>query len=409
MRNMANYAADRITVEEALERIFAELPRGIPEKTPLLDALGCVLEEDLLADRDQPPFPRSPLDGYAVRSEDLAGASPENPAVLTVVAEEMAGHKIDGQVGKGQAVRIMTGAPIPPGADCVVKQEDTDYGEDLVQIRVSPAPYENYCFQGEDFRRGDCLVKKGTVMDSAAAAAAAGMGKDRVLVCRRPRVAVLTTGDELTEPGCPLPDGGIYNINRYLVSARLKELGLEPVTEEQAGDSEEDVAERIRAAAEKADMIITTGGVSVGKKDIMHGALQLLGARKLFWKLQLKPGMPTLCSVWNNTLILSLSGNPFGAAVGMELLARPALARLWRREQLAGRTVTGVLENGFEKSNKVRRMVRAVFSQGKVTVPCGCHSSGAISSMVGCNCLIDVPPGTERLAKGDRVKVVLLE
>lgn len=405
---MREYTADRITVEEGLERIFAEIPHGIPEETALLDAMGCVLEEDLLASADQPPFPRSPLDGYAVRAEDLKGATAERPAVLTVVAEEMAGHRTHRKVGKGEAVRIMTGAPIPAGADCVVKQEDTDYGEDWVQIFTPLAPYENYCFQGEDFRKGDCLVRKGTEMNCAAVAAAAGMGRDRVLVCRRPRVAVLTTGDELTEPGRPLPDGGIYNMNLYLVTARLKELGLDPVTAEQAGDSEEGVAERIRKAAETADLIITTGGVSVGKKDIMHGALRLLGARRLFWKLQMKPGMPTLCAVWKNTLILGLSGNPFGVAVGMEMLVRPVLARLWKKDGLLAEAVEGILENGFEKENRVRRMVRAVYDRGTVRVPDGCHSSGAISSMVGCNCLIDVLPGTEGLDKGSRVRVILL-
>lgn len=397
---------ERATIEEVLSLMLKELPDGIPERTGLMEALGCELAEDLLAPMDQPPFPRSPLDGYAVRSEDLSGASAEKPAVLRVTEEVMAGGNALNAVGAGEAVRIMTGAPIPSGADCIVRQEDTDYGEELVKIYTEHRPYQNYCFQGEDFKKGDCLVEKGTVMDAITIGVAASMGRDSVLVYRKPRVAVFATGDELTEPGKELLPGKIYNSNLYVLAARLKELGIDPVMMRAVEDDESVMGETVKAASGMADLIITTGGVSVGKKDIMHGAMNGIGARRLFWGIRMKPGMPTLCSVYRNTMVISLSGNPFGAVANMEVLVRPVLAKLCHMEALKPQVEQGIMEDSFLKESRVRRMVRGVIKDGKVTLPKGLHSSGVLGSMVGCNCLIDIPAGTKALRPGDPVSVI---
>ena len=398
---------ERATIEEVMQLMLKEIPHGIAEEVSLLDALGCELAEDLLSPMDQPPFPRSPLDGYAVRAEDLKGASKECPVILTVIDEVMAGGCTDVVLKEKTAVRIMTGAPVPKGADCVVRQEDTDYGEDKVSIYVEHHAFENYCFQGEDFRKGDCLVEKGTVLDSIAIGVAASMGRNRVRVYRKPRVAVFATGDELVEPGQPLLPGKIYNSNLYVLVSRLMELGIRPVLMQAVEDKEAVMGDRIKNAASQADLIITTGGVSVGKKDIMHGALEGIGARRLFWGIRMKPGMPTLCSVYENTLVISLSGNPFGAVVNMEVLVRPVLARLSHQDALIPKVEEGIMEDTFPKESRVRRMVRGVIADGRVTLPKGLHSSGVLGSMMGCNCLIDVPAGTKKLEPGDRVSVIL--
>ncbi|MBT9777312.1 molybdopterin molybdenumtransferase MoeA [Clostridium sp. MCC353] len=398
---------ERATIEEVMQMMLKEIPHGIAEELSLLDALGCELAEDLLSPVDQPPFPRSPLDGYAVRAEDLKGASEECPAVLTVIDEVMAGGYSNAVLKEKTAVRIMTGAPVPAGADCIVRQEDTDYGEDEVSIYVEHRAFENYCFQGEDFKKGDCLVEKGTPLDSIAIGIAASMGRDKVLAYRKPKVAVFATGDELVEPGQPLLPGKIYNSNLYVLVSRLMELGIRPVMMQAVEDNETVMGEKIKTAASKADLIITTGGVSVGKKDIMHGALEGIGARRLFWGIRMKPGMPTLCSVYENTLVISLSGNPFGAVANMEVLVRPVLARLSHQDALIPKVEEGIMEDAFLKESRVRRMVRGVIADGKVTLPKGLHSSGVLGSMMGCNCLIDVPAGTKKLEPGDRVSVIL--
>lgn len=398
---------ERATIEEVMGLMLQEIPHGIEEEVSLLDALGCELAEDLLSPMDQPPFPRSPLDGYAVRSEDIKRASKECPVILNVINEVMAGSYTDTVIKEKTAVRIMTGAPIPSGADCIVRQEDTDYGEEQVKVFVEHHAYENYCFQGEDFKQGDCLAERGTAMDSIAIGIAASMGRERVLVYRKPRVAVFATGDELVEPGNPLLPGKIYNSNLYVLASRLMELGIRPVMMQAVKDDEEVMGKMIQTAAAEADLIITTGGVSVGKKDIMHGALNGIGARRLFWGIRMKPGMPTLCSVYDNTLIISLSGNPFGAVVNMEVLVRPVLAKLSHQDALIPKVEEGIMADSFLKESRVRRMVRGVIDGGKVTLPKGLHSSGVLGSMMRCNCLIDIPAGTKKLVPGDKVSVIL--
>lgn len=392
-----------ISLEEAVARMTAPLSPLGTEALPLEQALGRTLAADVTAPLDQPPFDRSPLDGYALRSADLTGAGKEHPAVLEVVDTVYAGDEAKIPVNPGQAVRIMTGAMLPPGCDCVVPQEDTDQGSP-VKIFVSLNPYQNYVYRGTDYRKGSVLLKKGTRLDAAALGVLASTGLTEAEVCRRPRVGLLTTGDEVVSPGTPLPAGKIYGSNQMLLAARLAELGFETETAHQ-GDDPAAVAEAMKQLLKTCDVLITTGGVSVGDKDIFHQALPLLGAEQVFWRVDLKPGTPAMYSVYQDKPILSLSGNPFAAAATFELLARPLLAALAGEE--GPRWGEGVLDTPFPKASPRRRFIRGRYENGHITLPEG-HSSGMLSSLVGCNCLAELPAGSPPAEVGTRVRILLL-
>ena len=393
-----------ISLEEAVVQMTGPLSPLGTEILPLERTLSRTLAADVAAPLDQPPFDRSPLDGYALRSADLTGANREHPAVLEVVDTVYAGDEARIPVGPGQAVRLMTGAMLPPGCDCVVPQEDTDRG-DPVSVFVSLKPFQNYVYQGEDYRKGTLLLEKGTRLDAAALGVLAGAGITEVEVYRRPRVGLLTTGDEVVSPGTALPAGKIYGSNQMLLAARLAELGVETETAHQ-GDDPAAVAEAMRELLEICDVLLTTGGVSVGDKDIFHQALPLLGAERIFWRVNLKPGTPAMYSVYEGKPILSLSGNPFAAFTTFELLARPLLAALSGEE--GPRWGEGVLDTPFPKASPRRRFIRGRYEHGHITLPEG-HSSGMLASLVGCNCLAELPAGSPPAEAGTRVRILLLE
>ena len=407
-----------ISVEQAMEQILQYTPViNETEEVELNKAGGRILAQDMVAEFNNPPFDRSPVDGYACKAEDLAGASSEHPVKLKVMEEIDAGQYSERVVESGQAVRIMTGAAIPKGCDCCIFQEDTDYGEETVEIYREVKQWDNYCFAGEDFKKGTTLLKKGTHIGYVEAAVLAGMGAAKVPVYRRPKVVLLTTGDEVVEPGNPLPAGKIYNSNMTMLSARMMELGIEPFYMEAVKDNPQVMAEKIKEIAEQADMIITTGGVSVGKKDIMHESIRLIDAERIFWRVNMKPGMPTLFSVYENVSggkvpVISLSGNPFGVAVTIELLIRPALEKMMQNPAIGLKEVTGVMADDFVKGIKGRRFIRAYWENGRFHLPNGLHSNGVLSSMAGCNCLLDTKTMEDKESKslktGDKVSAVWL-
>ena len=407
-----------ISVEQAMEQILQYTPViNETEEVELNKAGGRILAQDMVAEFNNPPFDRSPVDGYACKAEDLAGASSEHPVKLKVMEEIDAGQYSERVVESGQAVRIMTGAAIPKGCDCCIFQEDTDYVEETVEIYREVKQWDNYCFAGEDFKKGTTLLKKGTHIGYVEAAVLAGMGAAKVPVYRRPKVVLLTTGDEVVEPGNPLPAGKIYNSNMTMLSARMMELGIEPFYMEAVKDNPQVMAEKIKEIAEQADMIITTGGVSVGKKDIMHESIRLIDAERIFWRVNMKPGMPTLFSVYKNASggkvpVISLSGNPFGVAVTIELLIRPALEKMMQNPAIGLKEVTGVMADDFVKGIKGRRFIRAYWENGRFHLPNGLHSNGVLSSMAGCNCLIDTKTMEDKESKslktGDKVSAVWL-
>lgn len=408
-----------IELEEAVGLIEQYIcPVTDMEYAAVEDADGRILAEDVYADMDQPPFPRSPLDGFAFRSCDVRDASEAAPAVLEVSQIIYAGDWWKESIGPGQAARIMTGAPIPEGADCVIRQEETSWAEDgstvddCIGYRVRiPHPmkeYQNYCFQGEDVTKGTLLLAKGCRIGYVEQGILASSGCRQVLVYKRPRVSLFVTGDELWSGDGPLPPGKIYDANMHLLAGRLGELGYGPVTARMLGDEPELVAEEIRRALEGSELIVTCGGVSVGDKDIFHQVLPILGAERIFWRVRVKPGTPVMFAMCGRTPMIHLSGNPFAALATFELFVRPALYKLTGDERVRLSYVKAVLAEGFPKKGG-RRMLRARLEGQQVHIPpTGQHSSGMLHSMRGCNCLIDLPPSKEPVQAGQQVKVILL-
>lgn len=398
-----------LELETARQQLMEHIsPVTATELVPLLEAPGRILAEDAVSTEDQPPFARSPLDGYALRGADTKNASKEQPKEFRVLGKVCAGDVFSGIAGQNEAVRIMTGAPLPKGTDTVIRQEDSDYGQDKVLIFAESAPYQNCCPQGEDYVKGTLLLHEGTLLNGTSVAVLASIGLHQVRVYQKPSIAVISTGDEIIQPGNPLSEGKIYNSNLYFVCGRLIDLKISPASLRHCPDHPQSMADEIRRISPSVDMIITTGGVSVGEKDIMHKVIEELGAKRLFWRVSLKPGAPTLAAVYKGTLLICLSGNPFGAAANFELLVRPVLSRLTRDESCNLRKEKAVLEEDFPKPGNVRRFIRGYTKSGKAWPVQGNHVSGALSSMLSCNCLIELAAEQKSVKKGAHVWVHLL-
>ncbi len=398
-----------ISLEEAIAIIQSNCATLPVERCSLMDSLGRTLAEDIYAKVDNPPFDRSPLDGYALRGEDSVGATKDSPVTLQVVDTVYAGDCATIPVTVGTCVRIMTGAMLPEGCNCVIRQEDTDMGAQIVSLYKSHKPYDNYCYQGEDFKAGTPLLTQGQTLNSAALGVLASAGiATQIPVYPLPKVALVTTGDEVVAPEvAPLPQGKIYGSNGHLLWARLLELGLVAVTVTHVADDAQAVANTLKELSQTHDAIFTTGGVSVGAKDIFHEAIPLLGGLSHFWRVLLKPGTPALFSTYEGTPILSLSGNPFAAAATFELMGRPLLSALSGNSAMTMTKKSATLATPFPKASGGRRFIRGTYEDGKVTLPKG-HSSGQLASLVGCNCLVDIAGGSVALEIGDKVTVWLM-
>ena len=398
-----------IELEQAVEILLAHAsPVTETEDVPLLDAVGRVAAEDIKAGFDNPPFDRSPLDGYTFAAASTRMATAESPVTLRVVAEECAGDFFAGTVGAGECVRIMTGGAIPKGCDCVVRQEDVREDGDAIRVPFTSKPYENYCYAGEDIKKGTVILRQGQIIRAAQIAVLASEGHATVHVHQRVRVAVASTGDELLQPGEPLRPGKIYNSNLYLLAGRLKELGAEVTVVGSVPDDVERATEVIASYADKVDVFLTSGGVSVGKKDIMHGVVPALGAERLFWRVCMKPGAPAIAYTRGRLLGIALSGNPFAAFATFELMAKPALLRIAGQTDVMPARRRAVLADAFPKECLGRRFLRArMEADGRVSLP-DQHESGSLFSAAGCDAFVDVPAGAKPLAAGTEVEVVLL-
>ena len=396
-----------ITLEEAQNLVVRYAPVLNEEYVPLAESVGRRLTSDIRSAFPQPPFDRSPLDGYAVVAADVASATPDTPVKLQVVDKLWAGMPARVGVKRGQAVRLMTGCMIPSGADAVIRQEDTDLGVEIVQIFRPVASGKNICYRGEEYGTDALLLRRENRVDAASVAVAAGAGFTQLRVRRRARAVILTTGDEVRQPGTVLPAGKIYDSNTAYLSARLHQLGVETVA---ALTQEDDLTARsaaLRRYAGEVDLILTTGGVSVGEKDLLEQAVKAAGAEVIFHGIDIKPGMPTLFAVLGNARLLGLSGNPFSAVVPFELLLRPMLAEMTGDPEPLLRADTAIAAQGFDKASPSRRFLRAFCKQGRVYPPAA-QSNGQMRSMIGCNCLIDVPAGSGAIRPGDPVRILWL-
>lgn len=397
----------RISLEQALDILKDYITPGKTERKSLEECLGLVLAEDVMAQLDMPPFSRSAQDGYAFRSKDSEGASKEHPVRLKVTGKIYAGDFPKKEVNPGEAIRIMTGAMIPAGADCVLRQEDTDEGEEIVQIYKETEAGCSICFKGEEYKKGHILLRAGTKIDAAALAVASGNGIMELPVYARVKAAVVSSGSEVVEPGTPLTPGKIYNTNTIYMKARLKQLGANVVMTWTVGDELGIMREALNEAASQSELVVTTGGVSVGQKDLTEEALLSIGAKILFHGIAVKPGMPTLAAEKNGVLFLGLSGNPFSAAIPFEMFVREILAVKMGDLDLKLRKETLTAVTGFSKDSRKRRFLRGKADGKEVWLP-DQQANGQMRSMVGCNCLIDIPAGSGPVKAGDRVEVFWL-
>lgn len=397
-----------IELETAIDQLLFRATVCGKETVPLLAAAQRTVAETIIAPFANPPFDRSPLDGYALRAAETAGATRAHPARLHIIGEECAGDFFAGRVGAGEAVRIMTGAAIPAGCNCVVRQEDVEEEAGVLCVPYALRAHENICDAGEDIAAGTVLLCAGQVLHAPEIAVLASMGIAEVAVYCQPRVALASTGDELVTPGEPLAPGKIYNSNLYLLAARLRELGASVTLLDALPDEAETAARALREAAATADLLLTTGGVSVGKKDIMHAVVPAMGAERIFWRICMKPGAPAIGYQCGRTLGIALSGNPFAAYATFELLVRPVLRKMKGRSELALPRQRAVLADDFLKASPGRRFLRARLTpNGRAHLP-DRHASGVLFTAVGCNAFVDVPAGTGPLHAGDEVEVVLL-
>ena len=402
-----------IALEEALEILNKNTKALKSEVVSIKDSLKRVLYGDVKSKINNPPFNKSVFDGYAFKSEDSKGTSKENPIELKIVDEIFAGMWPEIEIKHGEAIRIMTGAPIPVGADCVLKQEETERHGDLVKIFKEMKSYENISFMGEDIKIGETLIKKGKRLDYADLGIMASSGISEVLVYKKPRVSIISTGDEVCDINSTLKPGKIYDSNLYSLSARIEELGYNILYMEHVGDNIIKIGKAIEKAFEKSDIVFTTGGASVGEKDLMQKVSESIGFEKLFWKIKIKPGSAVVCSKREEKILISLSGNPNAALTTFELLGKSVLKKLeGEEENINIKREKGVLMDSFNKKSPQRRFLRGniIYDEkgAKVYITQIKSGNGILSSLLNANCLIEIEKGNEGLNRGEVVNIIKL-
>ncbi|WP_124041225.1 gephyrin-like molybdotransferase Glp [Clostridium perfringens] len=402
-----------IALEEALEILNKNTKALKSEVISIKDSLKRVLYGDVKSKINNPPFNKSVFDGYAFKSEDSKGTSKENPIELKIVDEIFAGMWPDREIKSGEAIRIMTGAPIPVGADCVLKQEETERHGDLVKIFKEMKANENISFMGEDIKIGETLIKKGKRLDYADLGIMASSGISEVLVYKKPEVSIISTGDEVCDINSTLKPGKIYDSNLYSLSGRIEELGYHVLSMEHVGDNILKIGEAIEKAFEKSDIVFTTGGASVGEKDLMQKVSESIGFKKLFWKIKIKPGSAVVCSKREEKILISLSGNPNAALTTFELLGKSVLKKLeGEEENINIKREKGILMDSFNKKSPQRRFLRGnvIYDEkgAKVYITQIKSGNGILSSLLNANCLIEIEKRNEGLNRGEVVNIIKL-
>ncbi len=398
-----------LTVEEALAVVLEHTrPLADVEEVPLESALGRVLARDLASGADHPDVDNTAVDGYAARAADTAGASRENPVRLRWIGESPAGRPFSGRLGPGEAVSVYTGAPLPEGADAVVAVEDTERDGEYV-ILYTPATPKDIRPKAQDLKKGEVYLKRGDRLTPGRVGLAAGMGYAAVPVVRRPRVGVLSTGDEVIEPGEPLPPGGVYNSNAYSVAALVREAGGEPVLLGKVGDRVEEVKAQLERAGD-LDLVLTSGGVSMGDYDIVRHLLEREGTIH-FWKILQRPGGPPIFAEFLGRPFFGLPGNPVSAMVTFFLYGRPMLFKMLGRSDPPYRRVRALAEDFFKGAGRKVAFRRAVLRYdheapgGHRAASVDSQSSGVLRSMAFGNALVVVPPHS-RVEAGEVVEVI---
>jgi molybdopterin molybdotransferase len=411
-----------ISVEEALEKILSYIDVLGHEKKPILNCLGQVLAEDVYSTIDIPPLDNSAMDGYAVRAQDTRGASESFPKELAIVGEIAAGSRPRVEVKPGTAIRIMTGAPLPKGADAVVQFEDTDEVDrkisqsSLSQVGVfcQVEKGANVRYRGEDIAKGSLVLEKGRVLRPPEIGLLASLGHPTALVIRRPVVSVLATGDELVDIDQPLAPGKIHDSNTYTIAAQILRYGGSPKILGIGRDSIRVLAQKINEGLD-ADMLITSGGVSQGDYDVVKDVLRKHGEIAL-WTICMKPGKPSAFGVIKNRGMkvphLGLPGNPVSSMVTFEQFARPAILKMTGKKNLAKPSIQAIIGDNVKNTDGRRMFARVMVTKwggqyrARLTGPQG---SGILTSMGKANGLAIIPENTKGVMTGDIVKVQMLD
>jgi molybdopterin molybdotransferase len=398
-----------ISIEEARSRVLAEAASLSIEVCSLADALGRVLAEDMVAAHDLPPFDNSGMDGYALRASDTVEASTEQPVRLCISQTLAAGHVADCPIHAGEAAKIMTGAPIPDGADTVVQSEYADEDGAFVKIFEPARPGRNIRRAGEDVGEGDRVLAAGTALGPSEIGLLASLGCAVLQVHRIPRVAVISTGSELVEVDQPLGPGQIRNSNSYALRALCAQMGIEATVLGIVADDYEATRSLVAQGLEY-DVLLTSGGVSVGQFDFIKDVQDELGVERRLWGVSMKPGKPLVFGVRDNTLVFGLPGNPVSAMISFEMFVRPALMRLMGYRKTTRPTHRAVLSEDITSTDSRTYVVRVrAWQEDGVwhVSSTGLQGSGMLRSMVGANGLALVP-GSRMVKAGEEVDFLLL-
>lgn len=404
-----------ILFDQAIAKILREIKPLKPEAVKLSEALSRVLAEDLYSDCNIPGFNNSAMDGFALKAYDTRGASKDNPVFLEIIGNLKAGDVPKVIIKAKRAIRIMTGAPLPKGADSVVMIEDTGkikgaphgaWGE-IIEVYKEVRAGENIRKAAEDIRKGELVLRRGSLLKSAHIGVLASLGRVKVKVTRRPKVAVLATGDEVVGVGEKLKPGKIRSSNSYTLISQILECGGIPKNLGIAPDEPRQLENKIRSGLD-CDLILTSGGVSVGDYDLVKDTLAKMGTDIHFWKIAMRPGKPLVFGMIKGIPIFGLPGNPVSSMVSFEVFVRPAILKMLGRKDGLRQEVEAVLEMSVEKKKGLRYFLRAKtrWLQGKfVTDTTGPQGSGILKSMAQANSLLIIPEGEVYIKKGSRATV----
>jgi len=399
-----------LSVNDALELILSSVhTRDQSEKTDIFNCPGRILFHDIISEFNIPPKNNSAMDGYAVKTEDITSASINNPVSLNIIDEVQAGNEFTGeQLQRGHAIRIMTGAPIPEGADTVVPFEETEESGNIVKIFKNTIKHENIRFAGEDIKTGNIVLRKGTRIDSAESGLLASMNLRDIEVYKKPDVAIISTGNELAEPG-ETYTGKIINSNAYALYSEVKKYGGNPFYAGLVKDEYEDVKARFLQLADK-DIIISSGGVSMGRYDFIPDVLKEIGIHIKVRTIAMKPGKPVVFGTLGNSLFFGLPGNPVSIMVAFMEFVRPALLKMAGSNRISKPVLKAQLTESLSKKKGRRHFVRGIFTikNGQFFVSTtGPQGSGILTSMSDSNCLIILPETIEFIKCGEYVDIQL--
>lgn len=380
--------------------------KGEKEEIVIVNALGRICAETITSPFSVPNFPKSAMDGYAVKSSDVQTASKDNPISLKVVDELLAGDYKQISYEQGTAVRVMTGALVPEGYDAVIKQEDTDYGEDIVSVYTSTEPYVNYCKVGEDIAVNETVISPGTLITRSHIGVLASLGIEKIKVEPQPVVGIICTGSELVSLQEEPKPGQIYSNISYMLQANLNKYDIKTKVAICSDDADL-IARTITEMSESCHIVITTGGVSVGKKDLIPDVLDSIDATQLFYRANIKPGTPTMGSVLRGTIILSLSGNPYAALCNFDYYFWDLLAHITGNSSFKSLWAKASLADDYPKKEKTKRFLRARLDNDQVFLS-KVNKSSVISNMYDCNCYVLINENRTYSA-GDEVDILIIK